>query len=164
MRGAHPDLALGGGQPPRLGVVAQRVEERVVVRVELLDGHDVRAVGHRALPPQHVDRELVRGVRDEELPRFDQRVVYRIGPVLRVPVLDEEVVHGLGDFCCSVKPSDHHNKCIPLTLLKLGDVANVEGLIRSLALDENIITNFVFNVVYVLYYSSFVFSLWNFGI
>ena len=69
--------------------------------------------------------------------------------MLRVSILDEEVVHSLGDLGGSVKPSDHHHERVSLALLELGDVANVEGLVRSLALNEDVVTNFVLDIVVI---------------
>ena len=104
---------------------------------------------HLALAAQHIHGELVRGVAGEQLPRLDERVVYGRLTVLRVPVLDEEVVDGLGDLGGAVEPADAHHQVVPLAALELRDEADVEGLVGPLALDEDAVARLVFDVLVV---------------
>ena len=90
MRRPDAYFPLGGGEPARLRVVAERVVERVLLRLELPTLGYVGAVLHRALAPQDVDRVLVGRVADEQLAGLDQGVVVGVqalAVLLGVPVL-----------------------------------------------------------------------------
>jgi hypothetical protein len=69
--------------------------------------------------------------------------------VLRVAVLDQEVVDGLGDLGGAVEPADADHQVVPLAALELCDEADVEGLVGALALDEDAVAGLVFDVVVV---------------
>ena len=104
---------------------------------------------HLTLATQDIHRELVGGIAGEKLPRLDQRVVNCRVPVLRVPVLDQKVVDGLGDLGGAVEPADPHHQVVPLAPLELCYVADVEGLVGPLALDEDTVARLVLDVVVV---------------
>ena len=72
-----------------------------------------------------------------------------INTMFRVPVLDQEIINCFWHFCGTVKPADHNNKCVSLAFLEFSNVANIERLIRSLAFNKHIVTNFVFNIIII---------------
>jgi hypothetical protein len=69
--------------------------------------------------------------------------------VLRVAVLDQEVVDGLGHLRGAVEPADADHQVVPLAPLELRDEADVEGLVGALALDEDAVAGLVLDVVVV---------------
>ncbi len=127
----------------------QGVEKGIVFRLELLDGNYVCTVFHLTLAAQHIHRKLVGSVAGEELARLHQRVMYGGLAVLCVAILDQKVVNSLRNLGGPVEPADAYHQIVSFAPLKLGYVADVEGLVGTLALDEDAVARLVLDVVVV---------------
>jgi hypothetical protein len=69
--------------------------------------------------------------------------------MLRVAVLDQEIVDCLRHLSGAVEPADADHQVVPLAPLELCYVADVEWLVGSLALYEDAVTRLVFDIVVV---------------
>lgn len=132
------DLTLDRSHSTGLGVVAQDVEEFVLIHLKFGGGFDVLEVGDGASPSKGGSRVGISRVGTEQLPTSSHRIAQQrldlffvqIVSVLHISVLHEMSVDGIWDFRRSVIPLDVDDDGIPLGEAEILDGTYEVGLVR----------------------------------